>query len=154
MALGAARIRAGAASHGMARSRGRTPDAHEIVHGTGHVPLGNGGMGQHVRSANVLVKRDEKALAGTTRNALGRVVVPKVAGSSPVGHPMPSLQLGRHFMPHGRAVPLAPSHGSVRAGSVRALVWAHLGGRQGIPSLWDQRGAACLEARRKPSFDG
>src|SRR5215217_1908210 len=87
MALGAARIRARAASHGMARSQGRTPDAHVVVHGTGHVPLGNGGMSQHVRSANVLVKRDEKALAGTTRNALGRVVVPKVAGSSPVGHP-------------------------------------------------------------------
>jgi hypothetical protein len=33
----------GAASHDMARSRGRTPDAHEIVHGTGHVPLGNAG---------------------------------------------------------------------------------------------------------------
>ena len=49
---------------------GRTPGAHEIVHGTGHVPLGNGGMSQHVRSANVLVKRDREALAGTTRTLL------------------------------------------------------------------------------------
>jgi hypothetical protein len=46
-------------------------------------------MSQHVRSANVLVKRDREALAGTTRNALGGVVVPKVGGSSPLGHPIP-----------------------------------------------------------------
>ena len=108
MALGAARIRAGAASHGMARSRGRTPDAHEIVHGTGHVPLGNGGMSQHVRSANVLVKRDREALAGTTRNAHGRVVVPKVAGSSPVGHPTPTAQLKEHSVLDARTA--RPSH--------------------------------------------
>jgi hypothetical protein len=50
-------------------------------------------MSQHVRSANVLVKRDREALAGTTRNALGRVVVPKVAGSSPLGHPTPEQDL-------------------------------------------------------------
>jgi hypothetical protein len=55
---------------------GRTPGAHGVVHGTGHVPLGNGGISQHVRSANVLVKREGKALAGTARNATGRVVVP------------------------------------------------------------------------------
>jgi hypothetical protein len=35
------------------------------------------------------VKRDREGLVGTTGNALGRVVVPKVAGSSPVGHPRP-----------------------------------------------------------------
>jgi hypothetical protein len=94
-------------------------------------------MSQHVRSANVLVKRDREALAGTTRNALGRVVVPKVGGSSPLGHPPSPPQLRPHLPPDGRAVPPVQHHFDSHSPYVE--------GRRCHP--WSRRGAGLSHRR-------
>src|SRR5215211_4347875 len=90
-------------SCGRREDSGRGPDVSGFVNGTRPYRGRRGGTGRHDERAKRLVRWD---LAGRVRTAWDPswgVVVPKVAGSSPLGHPMQSPQLTDRFTSDGRA---------------------------------------------------
>src|SRR6266508_2576315 len=89
--------------HADGERTGRTPDVNRSVNGTCAHAATQGGTQQHERRANRLVRGDLAGRARTTRDHPRGVVVPKVGGSSPLGHPTPDQRFRVYLLPSARA---------------------------------------------------